>query len=45
MIADPTAFYLKIQMEKEANNFKNFNDKNNLENLKQKNELKVDMKP
>ncbi len=33
LIADPNAFFLKIKMEKEENNFKNFNDKNNLENL------------
>lgn len=35
MISDPNAFYLKIQMDKEENKFKKFNDKNNLENLKQ----------
>ena len=34
LIADPNAFFLKIKMEKEADNFKNFNDKNNLQNLK-----------
>jgi len=35
IIADPNAFYLKIQMEKEENNFKIFNDKNNFENFNQ----------
>lgn len=42
MLADPNAFYLKIQMEKEANKFKNFNDKNNFENLKENKNAKSD---
>jgi len=32
LIADPNAFFLKIKMEREANSYKSFNDKNNLEN-------------